>query len=209
MFKIYPKYLITLVVATLFVSCSGENSNPKSIACSEIEDAYLRYSDRECSSKTIDNYEIIKCISSIWLNGGNGEYYAINGKARTDLEKIQENHSGFYELPPRYKVSISAISFDALEQNTSGNSENYVKVVKEETVSQDDLNAYCSYLKETDNLTVEANHKFGDDSFNSKERESWITPKIKAVEKKYFDDNGKKYEQEFIRILDSGVHCPR
>lgn len=207
----FVKVSIASAIVFMLVSCSSESADDKTEVSVAIENSYIDILGRtpECISKIIEGYEFVQCDNDLWLNGNNGEYYAINGKAMTSLENLKTD-THFLQLPPRVNVDVGGVK-SIFDGDVNANSEKLIKVVSEKDISELELNAYCSYQQEKEALSIEANHKFGDqgDALLSEKRENWITPKIKKLQKHYFEDQGKKYEEEFIRIADSGMQCSR
>jgi hypothetical protein len=209
--------IITSILSFVLVGC-GDSTDNKSPSITVIEGEYSNYViDKEitnliCVSKVMQNHEFILCTygegrwphKGLWMVDG-GHFYALNGKALTALDKLKHN-SNFSQLPPRMDVNVSGV-MSAFESGVLA--DNLVKEVSEQAVSQKEINAYCSYMKEKDNLTIQANSRFGEDNPLSKERAAWIEPKIVEIQNRYFEAQGLKYHDVFGKVASARIRCTR
>jgi len=164
----------------------------------------------DCNSKVLQGHEFVLCEYGIgkWSHKGlwmveGINYYALNGKALTALQKLKGNGS-FQELPPRINVNVPA-AMSAFENGDSLDVEIVTKAPNSK-ISDQEIDNYCAYTKAVDQLSIEANSRFGDDPL-SKDRETWIEPQILVLQKSYFESRGMTYMDIFSKILDAKIIC--
>jgi hypothetical protein len=132
------------------------------------------------------------------------QFYALNGKALAALEKLG-NALSHSKLPNRTKVDVSGVMGLFEGANPQGR---LVEVITENELSQTKLDAYCAYMAEHDQLTSQANARFGADNPLSEERAAWIEPKLLQLIQRHFTDEGLDYYEILGQVSSMGIRCP-
>lgn len=212
------KFIMALIAIVIASGCSGGGEYK------EAEDIItLAYLDQvnpngsggpvSCRHKEIESKQFILCefenhgyrhrgLWEVQKDGSKFVFYALNGKALTALERLR-SYPDFRTHPQPQMIDISA-ALDVFD----GKSKSVIRtdvVAASQNLTEMERNTYCAYYKEKSQLTIEANKLFSDPI--SEDRRNWIEPKILALQKKYFSDNGLEYRSVFAKVLEAQAQC--
>ena len=204
---------LTLIALNSTAVLASESSSKAALALQQAYTAYVipsSVTNLECSSKISQGHQFVLCTygegrwphKGLWMADGN-QFYALNGKALAALEKIG-SAPGHSKLPNRTKVDVSGVMGLFEGVNPQGR---LVEVTTENELNQTELDAYCAYMAEHDELTIEANARFGADKPLSEERAAWIEPKLLQLIQRHFTDEGLDYYALLGKVSSMGIGC--
>lgn len=213
-----PRILRLALLAVALASASAHASDtPPSPAALALHVAYATQvalpsgSNLDCRSRVAQDHEFVRCAfetgrvphQSLWLIEGD-RFYALNGTALSVLDKVRQT-APVDRLPPRKQVDLPAVLGLFEGRAPTGT---LVSQVDQDTVSDQELTAYCAYMRESDALSLEANRRFGAANPLSEARTAWIEPKLLALIEKRFTTQGLDYHAVLGRVLAQRLRCP-